>query len=141
MDRATFEDYIGRFNARDVTAFEDYLTEDMEMLNGALRFRGVDGMKDHYVNKIWPHFTEKLNLLRFVGNETHVAVELRTEFTAEQDRVATLFGPVKKGEQFIYRGLIMYDLEDGKFSSIQVAYNSFTNIKPDGTTRELGLPH
>ena len=50
-------------------------------------------------------------------------------------------GPVLKGEMFVYRGLIMYDLRDGKFATITVAYNSFTNVKPDGTTREMGLPH
>lgn len=141
MNLATFEDYIARFNARDDTAFDDYLTHDMEMLNGALRFTGVEGMKDHYVGKIWPHFTEKLNLIRFLGNDDHVAVEMRTEFTALRDADETLFGPVQKGEMFIYRGLIMYDLRDGKFATITVAYNSFANRKPDGTETEMGLPH
>lgn len=141
MNRDTFEDYIARFNARDVTAFEDYLCEDMQMLNGALRFEGIDGMKDHYVNKIWPDFAEKLNLIRFIGNDQHVAVELRTEFTALHDADDTLFGPVVKGEMFVYRGLIMYDLRDGRFSTITVSYNSFSNVKSDGQTVEMGLPH
>ena len=141
MNRETFEDYLSRFNARDVTAFEDYLCEDMQMLNGALRFEGVEGMKDHYVGKIWPHFEEKLNLIRFLGGEDHVAVELRTDFTAQHDADTTLFGPVKAGEMFVYRGLIMYDLRDGRFATITVAYNSFTNVKTDGTQVEMGLPH
>ena len=141
MNRATFEDYIARFNARDVSAFEMYLTEDMQMLNGALRFQGIDGMKHHYVDLIWPHFNEKLNLIRFVGDDHHVAVELRTEFTALHD-ADTMFGSVVEGEEFVYRGLIFYDLTpDGRFSSITVSYNSFTNIKPDGTTIDMGLPH
>lgn len=141
MDRARFEAYIARFNARDASAFDDYLCDDMEMLNGALRFTGVDGMKDHYVGKIWPHFTEKLNLIRFVSDVSHVAVELRTDFTALADAEETLFGPVVAGEMFIYRGLIMYDLRNGKFETITVSYNSFTNIKPDGHEVEMGLPH
>lgn len=141
MDRTTFEDYIARFNARDVTAFEQYLTDDMEMLNGALRYTGIEGMKNHYVTKIWPHFIEKLNLIRFIGNDQHVAVELRTEFTATDDCDDTLFGPVLKGEMFIYRGLIMYTLRDEKFATITVSYNSFTNVKTDGSTVEMGLPH
>ena len=141
MNRATFEDYIARFNTRDVTAFEDYLCEDMQMLNGALRFTGIDGMKDHYVNKVWPHFREELNLIRFLGGEDHVAVELRTEFTALAAADDTLFGPVTAGERFTYRGLIMYDLRDGKFATITVSYNSFTNTKVDGSVIEMGLPH
>ena len=79
--------------------------------------------------------------LRFLGGDDHVAVELRTDFTSLHDVPDTLFGPVLKGEMFVYRGLIMYDLRDGKFATITVAYNSFTNVKPDGTTREMGLPH
>lgn len=140
MERTTFEDYIARFNARDLTAFEEYLTDDMEMLNGALRFTGIEGMKAHYRDRIWPFFEEKLNLIRFIGDTSHVAVELRTDFTAERNG-DTLFGPVVQGERFVYRGLIMYDLRAGRFCKITVAYNSFTNIKPDGTETELGLPH
>lgn len=140
MDRARFESYIARFNACDATAFDDFLCPDMQMLNGALRFTGVEGMKDHYQNRIWPFFEERLSLLRFVSDENHVAVELRTDFTAFGP-AETLFGPVEAGEQFIYRGLIYYDLRDGKFATITVAYNSFTNRKPDGTVIEMGLPH
>ncbi|MCB1387875.1 MAG: nuclear transport factor 2 family protein [Rhodobacteraceae bacterium] len=141
MNRATFEAYLARFNARDSSAFDDYLCDDMKMLNGALRFEGVQGMKNHYEGLIWPHFEERLNLIRFIGDDRHVAVELRTDFTALGDRAETLFGPVVKGEMFVYRGLIMYDLRDGKFATITVAYNSFTNIKPDGAQVEMGLPH
>lgn len=112
----------------------------MQMLNGALRFSGVKGMKDHYVKRIWPFFRETLNVLRFVSDERHVAVELRTDFTALV-AAETLFGQVEKDEQFIYRGLLLYDLRDGRFSSITVAYNSFTNIKIDGTVIEMSLPH
>lgn len=43
MNRATFDDYIARFNARDPSAFEEYIADDMEMLNGALRLTGVAG--------------------------------------------------------------------------------------------------
>lgn len=140
MDRATFDDYIARFNARDVSGFEMYITDDMVMLNGALEFRGVEGMKHHYVELIWPFFEERLNVLRFVSDDDHVAVEMRTNFTATGD-ADTLFGPVLAGEQFIYHGVIFYDVVDGKFTAIQVAYNSFTNIKPDGTRVDMGLPH
>ena len=59
------------------------------MLNGALRFTGVAGMKDHYQNKIWPDFDERLNPLRFIGNDAHVAIEMRTEFEALATRPLT----------------------------------------------------
>lgn len=141
MNRARFMTYLDRFNAEDDTAFDDFLCPDMQMLNGALRFEGIEGMKDHYRDLIWPHFVERLTLKRFIGNARHVAVELHTRFTARRDASETLFGAVVAGELFDYRGLILYDLRDGRFATITVAYNSFLNTKPDGTTRELGMPH
>ena len=140
MDKAKFDEYIARFNARDETAFDDYLCPDMKMLNGALHFEKVEGMKDHYVNKIWPWFEERLEVPRFISNDDHLAIEMITHFTAQRAG-DTLFGNVEEGEKFVFHGMIMYDLKDDKFSSIQVAYNSFTNIKPDGTQIEMGIPH
>jgi hypothetical protein len=53
----------------------------------------------------------------------------------------TLFGQVVPGEQFDFRGLIMYEVADGKFTSITVAYNSFTNTKVNGDVIDIGMPH
>ena len=141
MDRATYDTYVTRFNAQDATAFEDYLCDDMQMLNGALEFTGIEGMKDHYTTKIWPHFVEDLNVLRFVSDDSQLAVEMRAEFTAQDDFGDTLFGPVVLGEKFVFHGVIMYALEGGRFKRIQVAYNSFSNIKTDGRVVEMGMPH
>ncbi|MDK2770019.1 MAG: nuclear transport factor 2 family protein [Sphingomonas sp.] len=140
MREDQFADYIRRFNAEDATAFDDYLAADMVMTNGSLTFTGVDGMRHHYEDLVWPHFVETLKVLRFVSNDDTVAVQMHTNFVARHD-ADTLFGPVKKGEQFDYRGLIMYELRDGKFSSITVAFNSFVNTRGDGTTVNIGIPH
>ena len=141
MERRTFNEYIRRFNSEDATAFDDYIAPTMKMLNGSLEFRGVDGMRDHYESKIWPYFIEKLNVLRFVSDDDTAAVQLWTQFTARHDADETLFGPVKKGDRFDYRGVIMYEIEDGKFISITVAYNSFVNTKATGETIDMGMPH
>jgi hypothetical protein len=122
MDRATFDDYIRRFNERDASAFDDYIAPDMQMLNGGLRLTGAEGMKQHYA-KIWSSFSEELHVERFVSDPD------------------STFGPVEKDETFDFRGLILYHLEGGLFTQIQVAYNSFTNTKMDGETVELGIPH
>lgn len=140
MDRKTFDDYIRRFNAEDPTAFDDYLAPDMKMLNGALEFTGVAGMRDHYQNKMWPYFRESLQVLRFVSDERVLAVQMWTNFLARRD-AQTVFGPVIKGEMFDYRGLIMYDVRDGRFATITVAYNSFRNTKVTGEVIEMGIPH
>jgi hypothetical protein len=140
MDRATFDDYIRRFNERDASAFDDYIAPDMQMLNGGLRLTGAEGMKQHYA-KIWSSFSEELHVERFVSDEETLAIRMWTHFTALRDDPDSTFGPVEKDETFDFRGLILYHLEDGLFTQIQVAYNSFTNTKVDGETVELGIPH
>lgn len=140
MQRERFDEYIRRFNAEDPTAFDEFLAPDMRMLNGALEFTGVAGMREHYERRIWPMFRETLDVLHFAQAGDLLFVQMRTNFRA---RAAgeSLFGPVEEGTQFDYRGLIMYELRGGRFATITVAYNSFTRTDVDGSVRELGIPH
>ena len=140
MKREAFEDYIRRFNERDTTAFEDYLSPSVRVRNGTLEFTGIQGMKDHYA-LVWETFRETLRVERFVSDEDTVAIQMHAHFDALADDDDSLFGPVREGETFDFRGLIMYRLEDGKFADIKVAYNSFTFTGLDGSGRELGIPH
>ncbi|MGV9711274.1 nuclear transport factor 2 family protein [Gordonia sp. NPDC003424] len=141
MQRNRFDDYIRRFNQRDTTAFEDYIAPDMICRNGGLEIHGVDGMKEHYA-KIWETFVEELNVERFVSDDHTLAVRMRTRFEADRSDDDSLFGPVEKGQQYEYFGVIMYEIDDtGRFSSIQVAYNHFQAISPDGEVSEMGMPH
>ncbi|EEA04607.1 hypothetical protein BH160DRAFT_0139 [Burkholderia sp. H160] len=140
MERSRFDEYIRRFNARDSSAFDEFIAPDMKMVNGALTFTGSAGMREHYEDKIWPFFEEKLNVLRFISNADTLAISMWTQFTA-LDKADTLFGLVEKGERFDYRGLILYEIEGGRFTSITVAYNSFRNTKLTGEVIEMGIPH
>ena len=142
MDQPRFRDYIRRFNARDTTAFDEYLAPDMHMKNGTLEFTGVDGMKHHYNDLIWPDFVELLTVPRFLSAPGRVAIQMNTLFTAQHDAQASLFGAVAKGETFEFDGLIMYELdEDDRFADILVAYNSFVHTDAHGNRRDLGIPH
>lgn len=142
MNEKRFREYIRRFNAQDDTVFDEYLSPTMHMKNGTLEFTGVDGMKDHYRNLIWPYFTELLTVPRFVGGDGRLAIQMNTLFTARQDDNDTLFGPVRGGETFEFDGVIMYELDDvDRFAGILVAYNSFVHTARDGVRRDLGIPH
>jgi hypothetical protein len=136
-----FDDYIRRFNARDLTAFEDYLHPEMHMQNGTHEFIGVEGMKHHYRDLIWPDFTEYLEPTHYMSDGNQIAIKMYTLFTAQHDKDDSLFGPVKKGETFEFNGLIMYQVEDNLFRDILVAYNSFVYTESNGTKRDLGIPH
>jgi len=140
MNKDTYDDYIRRFNAQDTTAFEDYLAPDMHMKNGTLEYRGVQGMKDHYA-RVWKSFSEMLYIERFVSDATTLAVQMWTHFSALHDDEQSLFGSVKAGETFDYHGVIMYQIEHGKFTDICVAYNSFIHTNQRGERVNLGIPH
>ncbi|GAA5026953.1 nuclear transport factor 2 family protein [Microbacterium fluvii] len=142
MQEARFREYIRRFNEEDDTAFDDYLAPDMHMKNGTLEFDGVDGMKHHYRDLIWPHFVERLTVPRFVSDDGRAAIQMNTVFTAKHDADDTLFGAVKKGETFQFDGVIMYEIDDtDRFADILVAYNSFVYTDLEGNSRDLGIPH
>ncbi len=140
MDWPTFNDYITRFNNQDLTAFDDYLYPDTHMLNGTLEILGSGGMQEHY-RLIWSQFTEELHIERFVSDEDTAAIQMWAHFTAVADNEASLFGPVRAGETFDFRGLIMYQIVDGRFTDIKVAYNTFTFTDSAGTVTSLGIPH
>lgn len=140
MQRPLFDDYINRFNQRDMTAFDDYIASDLTMQNGNLLFNGRQSMKDHYA-LIWSTFSEELHVERYLSDEENIAIEMWTHFTAERDNQHSPFGAVAKGETFDYRGLIMYKIQDGKFSDIKVSYLSFIRTCKDGTQISMGIPH
>lgn len=140
MDRAAFDDYVRRFNAEDVSAFEIYLAPDVIVQNGSLHFRGVRGMIEHYA-KIWGKFKETLHVERFVSDGDTLAVELRTHFEALVDDPASLFGRVRAGETFDYHGIVMYRIAGGKLADIKVSYLEFVRSGLDGVKTPLGIVH
>jgi hypothetical protein len=140
MDRASFDDYVRRFNAEDASAFLTYLASDVTVQNGALHLRGVQAMVGHYA-RIWGKFKETLDIQRFVADGDTLAVELRTHFRALVDDEASLFGPVRRGESFDYHGIVMYRIEDGKFADIKVSYLEFTHTGLAGEKTALGIVH
>jgi hypothetical protein len=140
MERKVFDDYISRFNAQDPSAFEEYIDPDAKVINGTLEISGMQGMKEHYA-KIWKSFTEELHVERFVSDEHTLAIQMWAHFTAMNDDDDSLFGQVKAGESFDYNGIIMYQIVNGKFTEIKVAYLSFTRTNLEGETVELGIPH
>lgn len=142
MKEARFREYIARFNAADDTAFDDYLAQDLHVKNGTLEFTGIDGMKRHYRELIWPDFREELTVPRYVSESDRAAVQMTTLFTALHNRQDSLFGAVNKGETFEFNGVIMYEINaQDRFSDILVAYNSFVHTDLDGVRHDLGIPH
>jgi hypothetical protein len=140
MDRKTFDDYINRFNAQDITAFQSYIDQNAIITNGTLVIKGRQGMIDHYT-WIWRSFTEELHVERFVSDDDTLAIQMWAHFTCKKDDTNSPFGKVQAGEAFDYRGVIMYQIVNHKFTDIKVAYLSFTRTGLNGKTVEIGIPH
>jgi len=101
---------------------------------------GVGAMKAHYA-RIWSTFFEAVHVERFVADDASVAVQMWTHFNARRDDAESVFGAVRRGDRFDFRGLVMYRIEQGRFREIRVAYNSFTRSDADGRVQQLGIPH
>jgi len=140
MKRPNYDRYLQRFNAGDPAAFDDYLAPAALMLNGSYEMRGVAAIREHYTRQIWPYFAETVAVERFVSDERTLAARLWTHFVALRD-ADTVFGRVSKGEAFDYRGIVLYEIAGGRFTRIDVSYNSFSRTTLRGETLRLGLPH
>jgi hypothetical protein len=140
MDRETFDRYIGMFNRQDPHAFDEFIAVDMTMLNGGLHIHGREGMRAHYA-QIWRSCRETLNVERFVSDDETLAIQMWAHFDVDRDDSESVFGPVRAGEAFDFRGLIMYRIGDGQFVDCKVAYNSFSRTDSAGVVLELGMPH
>lgn len=140
MKRETYDRYLARFNAADASAFTDYLTPAAVMINGAYEMQGIEAIRRHYMEAIWPYFEETVTVERFVTDGETLAARLWTHFVARRD-AQTVFGDVRRGEAFDFRGIVMYEIEQGRFARIHVAYNTFARTSLAGDTILLGLPH
>jgi hypothetical protein len=140
MDRTRYDEYVRRFNAADATAFDDFLHPEMRMQNGHLRYVGVQGMKDHYA-RIWRCMQETLVVRRFVSDGRTLAVHLHTRFEVRVDSDNSPFGPVLRGESFDFDGIVMYEVERGRFVDIKVSYLDFGRTGLDGRRQPLGIVH
>lgn len=140
MDRPRYDAYIRRFNAEDTAAFDEYLLPDVRVLNGGLVLTGTDAMKAHYA-RIWSTFFEVIHVERFVSDAQSLAVQMWTHFSARRDDADSVFGAVRRGDRFDFRGIVMYRLTQGRFAEIRVAYNSLTHSSTDGQVQQLGIPH
>lgn len=140
MNHERFADYIRRFNARDPSAFEDYLTPDVTVQNGTLHYSGIAAMKAHYA-RIWSCMEETVTVLNCVCDGVTLAAQLHTHFEAIKDAPDSILGPVKQGETFDYAGVVMYRIEDGHFANILVSYLDFVHTDSEGKSRSLGIPH
>lgn len=122
MNRAQFDEYVAAFNRADFEGFTKYYADDIVFELGDMRsFRSRREIEDFY-REVKTRVREKLTVLKTVIDDEGMAAEVETEFLALEDWPEFISGPMKKGDVFKRRGLIMYDLNpEGKFTRIRSA--------------------
>lgn len=119
MDRERYASYLDCFNRGDFAHFGDYYADDIVFVLGDLRsFHGLDELTAFY-KEVKGRVRETQTALQVVIDEGGVAAELDSTFLALEDWPEFVSGPLKKGDVYRRRGLIMYTLRDGKFSYIR----------------------
>lgn len=121
MNRTDYEEYVGAFNRGDFDGFSKHYTDDVVFELGDMRRLEGQGQIVEFYREVRAHVRETLTVLKLVIDDEGAAAEVETEFLALNDWPEFVSGPLKQGDVFKRRGLIMYDLRDGKFSYIRSA--------------------
>lgn len=120
MNRKQYQDYLDAFMRQDFDGFSRYYTDDVvfNLSGGKKIIHGRQGIVDFYRN-VFERIREQLTVVWFAGDESTVAVEVDTVFTALADWPDFISRPMKAGEQFAITSWAHYTLREGKFSHIR----------------------
>jgi SnoaL-like domain len=121
MDRAAYDRYVERFNARDYDAVLAHFADAFELVFAGHVFRTKDEVRRFY-EFLHRHLIETITVQAFVSNESMVAMEadvrlegledITPEALVEQGLEGLV--PLRKGEVIIIPQFIHYHLSDGK---------------------------
>ena len=128
MNRAQYDDYIGKFNARDYDGVCDYYAEPMNMDFFGVSLKSRDTMKRFY-GFLHDHVKESAHVLNFASSDTLTAVDaiVRVEGLRDLDAETLAaqgmpqFFPIKAGEVQEMRQFIFYAITDGKIAKVECA--------------------
>ncbi len=119
--RQAYMEYTRAFSNADFERFSEYYTEDVVCtLGGGIVLRGKDGIVDFY-RKMFGTVRESLTLHHLIADDTGLAADITSQFTALADAPHFVVAPLKKGEFVRVHVFVHYELRDGRISRIKVA--------------------
>jgi ketosteroid isomerase-like protein len=118
---AEFASYIDAFNRNDYAGFAGYYAPDVALvIAGKHELLGREAIIEFYrLVKATTRRTITVN--RLITTPHAIAAELQSEFLALQDLPDFTAGAMRGGERVFINTVVIYDLEDGKFSRIRSA--------------------
>ncbi|MGB6450417.1 MAG: nuclear transport factor 2 family protein, partial [Steroidobacteraceae bacterium] len=118
--RQAFMAYTRAFSDADFDRFSAYYTDDVVCELKGLRLEGKSGIVNFY-REMFAAVRESLTLHHLVADDTGIAADITSQFTAIADAPRFTVAPLAKGEFVRVRVFVYYRLRDGKISHIRVA--------------------
>ncbi len=120
MRRDEFQAYIDAFCRGDFAGFTRYYADDvrLSLAGGQVALRGRDAIAAFY-RDVFKRIRESLEVVYFVADGEHVAVEIKTEFTALEDAPDFTVRPLRKGETARIVSFVHYRVRGGLFTDIR----------------------
>ena len=121
LSPAEFADYIDAFNDNDYERFATYYRPDVTLvIAGKHELHGREAILEFY-RSVKAGTRRTITVNRLITTPRAIAAELQSEFLALQDLPDFIAGSMRKGERIFINTVVIYDLEDGKFSRIRSA--------------------
>jgi len=120
--RQAFMEYTRAFSNAECDRFSAYYTDDVvcELGGAGIVLRGRQAIVDFY-REMFKTVRESLTLHRLIADDSGLAADVTSQFTAIADAPGFVIAPLKKGEFIRLPVFVHYELRDGKIARIKVA--------------------
>lgn len=119
--RQAFMEYTRAFSNAEFERFSQYYTDDVTCtLSAGIVLRGKDGIVGFY-REMFRTVRESLTLHQLIADDTGIAADITSQFTAIEDAPEFVVAPLRKGEFVRVPVFVHYELRDGRISRITVA--------------------
>lgn len=121
MTRDQVFEYVDAFNRDDFAGYAKFYAPDVTISyrGGELTVRGADAIVERY-REIHKTIRQRLQPVYLVVDETGIAGEMHSTFTALEDAPDFIVRPLKKGQTVRIHTFVHYELnEDGLIKAIR----------------------
>ncbi len=118
--RQAFMQYTRAFSNADFDGFSRFYTDDVRCELPSMVLERREGIVGFY-RQMFETVRESLTLHQLVADDSGLAADVTSQFTAIEDAPNFVVAPLKKGEFVRVRVFVYYTLRDGKISHIRVA--------------------
>jgi hypothetical protein len=118
--RQSFMEYTRAFSNADFDGFSRFYTDDVRCELPSIVLERREGIVNFY-REMFKTVRESLTLHQLVADDTGLAADVTSQFTAIEDAPNFVVAPLQRGEFVRVRVFVYYTLRDGKIAHIRVA--------------------